>query len=253
MSKIREKINITEELGAQIRKEWDNQRNRWYFSITDIISILTDTVDSRNYWKVLKNRLKNSHKQLVTDFNQLKMTASDGKKYMVDVADGDTIIKLLEIIAPQHVPPFRNWFVHLEIKSNLENESNTGSGGLSFHESDLSKKISTVLELLVDVFEDKEKIILKTFVAGVYVKSLLISVNMNAVFIKGSRKSEYSNVDEYFKQELSWGSFYREINLDTFIDVDKAEATEYHGLITITLHKIDLQKERFIKAESVRD
>jgi hypothetical protein len=71
----------------KVRSQWDAEQEKWYFSIVDMIGILTDSPDSRNYWKVLKHRLKKEGNQSVTNCNQLKLESSDGKFYKTDVAD----------------------------------------------------------------------------------------------------------------------------------------------------------------------
>jgi len=71
----------------QVRSLWDSEQEKWYFSIVDVVGILTDSSNPNNYWKVLKNRLKKEGSQLVTNCNQLKMESSDGKFYKTDVAD----------------------------------------------------------------------------------------------------------------------------------------------------------------------
>lgn len=74
----------------KVRTIWDDEAEKWYFSIVDVIGILTDQVDvngARNYSKVLKHRLKSEGNETVTNCNQLKLTAADGKKYLTDVAD----------------------------------------------------------------------------------------------------------------------------------------------------------------------
>src|SRR3989338_7101248 len=74
-----------------IRHHFDEKSGKWYFSVVDVIAIITKSSDPRNYWKVLKNRLKKAQNKLVTECNQLKMLASDGKYYLTDVADEKTI------------------------------------------------------------------------------------------------------------------------------------------------------------------
>src|SRR5689334_19909104 len=108
MSKIKQKVSLTEAEDKRIRRQWDDERERWYFSVADVMAVLTESVDARNYLKALKNRLNKGHYQLVTDCNQLKMKASDGKSYMVDVADADTLIKIIQIVAPFNVQVFRS-------------------------------------------------------------------------------------------------------------------------------------------------
>ncbi len=73
--------------GKKIRKSWDEKEEKWYFSVVDVVGVLSDSQDPRNYWKVLKSRLNEEGSELVTKCNQLKMEASDGKYYLTDVAD----------------------------------------------------------------------------------------------------------------------------------------------------------------------
>ena len=69
----------------KVRTSWDNEKETWYFSVVDIVGILSDSKNPNNYWKVLKNRLRKEGSQLVTTCNQLKMQSSDGKYYKTDV------------------------------------------------------------------------------------------------------------------------------------------------------------------------
>jgi len=71
----------------RIRMQWDKTKEKWYFSIVDVVGVLTESKTPNNYWKVLKNRLKKEGSELVTNCNQLKMQSSDGKYYNTDVAD----------------------------------------------------------------------------------------------------------------------------------------------------------------------
>jgi hypothetical protein len=73
----------------KIRTHWDNEQEKWYFSIVDVVGVLTESENPNNYWKVLKNRLKKEGSELVTNCNQLKMQSTDGKFYKTDVADID--------------------------------------------------------------------------------------------------------------------------------------------------------------------
>jgi len=80
---------------------WDEDAEKWWWSILDIIGILTDQPDYekvRNYWKWLKNKLKSEGSQLVSNTNQLKLEAADGKKYLTDVADTEQILRLIQSI-----------------------------------------------------------------------------------------------------------------------------------------------------------
>jgi hypothetical protein len=69
----------------QVRCNWDSEQEKWYFSIVDVVGVLTESENPNNYWKVLKNRLKKEGSELVTSCNQLKMVSADGKYYKTDV------------------------------------------------------------------------------------------------------------------------------------------------------------------------
>ncbi len=99
--------------GHHIRRHWDDEKDLWYFSVVDIIGVLTGSVDPRNYWKVLKNRLKNEGSEVVTKCNQLKMRASDGKFYLTDVADTETMLRLIQSIPSPNAEPFKLWLARV--------------------------------------------------------------------------------------------------------------------------------------------
>ncbi len=95
--------------GKQIRRHWDEAKELWYFSVIDIIAVLSGSADPRNYWKVLKNRLKNEGSELVTKCNQLKLMSSDGKYYLTDVADTEVMLRLIQSIPSPNAEPFKLW------------------------------------------------------------------------------------------------------------------------------------------------
>lgn len=78
----------------QVRTKWDSDQELWYFSIVDIIAILTDSPNPRRYWSVLKTRLKNEGSELATNCSQLKMLSADGKYYLTDVANNEQICRI---------------------------------------------------------------------------------------------------------------------------------------------------------------
>src|SRR3989338_3555419 len=95
----------------KIRVEWDSDKEEWYFSIVDVIAVLTDNdfQNARNYWKVLKHRLKEEGNETVTNCNQLKLTAPDGKLRFTDVADTEHVLRLVQSVPSKKAEPFKVW------------------------------------------------------------------------------------------------------------------------------------------------
>lgn len=100
-------IKLFEE--KQIRSVWSDEEEKWYFSIVDIVGVLSESENPNNYWKVLKNRLKKEGSQLVTNCNQLKLKSSDGKFYKTDVADTEQLFRLIQSIPSPKAEPFKLW------------------------------------------------------------------------------------------------------------------------------------------------
>ncbi len=98
--------------GYKIRRYYDEKSETWYFSIVDILQVLIQQPDyqaARNYWKVLKNRLKKEGSESVTKCNQLKMEASDGKKYLTDTADTETLLRLIQSVPSPKAESVKLW------------------------------------------------------------------------------------------------------------------------------------------------
>ena len=100
----------------RIRTAWDEEKEEWYFSVVDVVAVLTDQPDyqaARNYWKVTKKRLKDEGNETVTACNQLKMTASDGKKRLTDVADTVQLLRIIQSIPSPKAEPFKLWLAQV--------------------------------------------------------------------------------------------------------------------------------------------
>ena len=93
----------------KIRSVWDDEAEKWYFSVVDVIAVLTDSADPRNYWKVLKSRLKKEGNQTVTNCNRLKLRAEDGRMRLTDVADQEQLFRLIQSIPSPKAEPFKMW------------------------------------------------------------------------------------------------------------------------------------------------
>ena len=100
-------IKLFEE--KQIRSLWSDQEEKWYFSIVDVVRILTESPNPRKYWSVLKTRLKKEGSQLTTNCSQLKLKSSDGKFYKTDVADTEQLFRLIQSIPSPKAEPFKLW------------------------------------------------------------------------------------------------------------------------------------------------
>ncbi|RHO66844.1 hypothetical protein DW082_13470 [Alistipes sp. AF48-12] len=97
----------------QVRSVWDEDAEKWYISIVDVVSVLTDSVDGRKYWNKLKQRLKEEGNETVTNCHQLKMQASDGKMRLTDVADVEQLFRLIQSIPSPKAEPFKMWLAEV--------------------------------------------------------------------------------------------------------------------------------------------
>lgn len=93
----------------QVRSHWDTEEEKWYFSIVDVIAVLTDSVDPTAYWRKLKQRLKAEGNETVTNCHALKMRAADGKMRMTDVADTEQLLRLIQSVPSPKAEPFKQW------------------------------------------------------------------------------------------------------------------------------------------------
>ena len=98
---------------AKIRTVWDEDQEKWFFSIIDVIAVLTESENPRKYWSVLKTRLKNEGSELATNCSQLKLQAADGKRYLTDVADTEQVLRLIQSIPSKKAEPFKLWLARV--------------------------------------------------------------------------------------------------------------------------------------------
>lgn len=108
---MKNEIKIFEQ--NNIRSVYDEQQEKWYFSVVDLVAILTDSEKPANYWKVLKNRLKKEGSQLVTICNQLKMKAADGKFYKTDALDVEGCLRLVQSVPSPKAEPVKLWLARV--------------------------------------------------------------------------------------------------------------------------------------------
>ncbi len=111
---VNESLQLFQE--KKIRTAWDDQQEKWYFSIVDVVGVLANSANyqtARNYWKVLKSRLIKEGNQTVTNCNQLKLVAEDGKQRLTDVADQEQLFRLIQSIPSPKAEPFKVWMAQV--------------------------------------------------------------------------------------------------------------------------------------------
>ncbi len=144
MKKQFKKLVIFE--GKQIRRLWNEERELWYFSVVDIIAVLTNQTSfqlARNYWKVLKNRLKKEGSEVVTKCNRLKMEAEDGKLRETDVANVETILRLVQSVPSPKAEPIKLWLARVgyeRIQETTDPEKSINRGRMNWQRLGRSAK-----------------------------------------------------------------------------------------------------------------
>jgi hypothetical protein len=106
----------------QIRRIWDEEKELWYFSIVDIVEILTESPRPRKYWNALKTKLKQEGSELSQKVGQLKLESPDGKKYLTDVADTEVLLRLIQSIPSPKAEPFKLWLAKVGYERIEETE-----------------------------------------------------------------------------------------------------------------------------------
>ena len=109
--KKQNEIKIFED--RKVRTLWDTEQEKWYFSVVDVIAVLTESLNPRKYWSVLKTRLKAEGSQLTTNCSQLKMLSADGKYYLTDVAHTEQLFRLIQSIPSPKAEPFKLWLAQV--------------------------------------------------------------------------------------------------------------------------------------------
>ncbi len=106
-----DKIQLFED--KRIRTAWDEEKEEWFFSIVDVIAVLTDSKDPAAYWRKLKQRMREEGNKTVTNCHGLKMTAADGKKRLTDVADTEQLLRIIQSIPSPKAEPFKMWLAQV--------------------------------------------------------------------------------------------------------------------------------------------
>lgn len=235
-------VDYNNKIEIKVRHHFDHKRGEFYYSMVDIIEKLEISKDSRNYWKVLKNRLNKRHNELVTGCNQLKILAKDGKYYQTDTLDANNVLKIIQLISPHKVKEFGQFFDSFE-KNNKYNNQLTDCVN-----DDLSTDNQNENNIYIDMYLEKDYLIIKSFIPAVNPENIFLNINYDKLTIRGNQinKNEISE-NNYFIQELVWGKFSRTIPLPKEVDIDQAEASFDHGLLTVKLSILDKGRTKIIK------
>lgn len=127
----------------KIRRVWDELREEWYFSVTDIVGVLTGSSIPKRYWADLKRKLQTEGSQVYEKIVQLKLIARDGKKYATDCADSETVFRLIQSIPSPKAEPFKLWLAkvgHERIQEIADPEKSINRGRLNWQKLGRSKK-----------------------------------------------------------------------------------------------------------------
>ena len=221
-----------------IRRHFDKSQNKWYYSVSDVLGALAGSTDARNYWKVLKSRLKKKDFDLVSKCNRLKLKSRDGKNYLTDTADAETLIRIIESVPRASTEAFKILVKEIEGKIEYIDESKKiESKKWPADKKDALEDYDA--KLLVDAYETENEIFIHAMLAGVDPEDLSVKVAKRKIIISGKRKKEIIPVSgDCLKEELEWLSFYRSIDLPKPVRIESIKREENFGSLTIELTKI---------------
>lgn len=264
----------------EVRAIWDEEKSQWWFSVLDIVGAITESPNPRKYWSVLKTRLKKNGNELTTRCSQLKLTASDGKKYATDCLSQDDIQELAKVMPSKKTQIFLDWFTYSDnsidgqsrkkaytfIESNLVADSDVGTlkalqqihayifGGLyDFAGKIRTKTISKggtmfcLAEYLQDNLKKIEHMPQNTFDEIV---SKYVEMNIAHPFMEGNGRSTRIWLDLIFKKSLKKCVDWSQIDKNDYLNAMQksiVDDTEIRSLLRNALtDRID-DRELFMK------
>ncbi len=229
-------VNVKHNSYRKIRRYIDEKTHIKYFCIVDVIGILTESEDANNYWKVFKNRLKKKDRMLISQVNPIKMRAKDGKNYLTDTADRDTMISIV-----QHIPKIKTETLEL-LRQSIEDET---LSHIFDDQNEISKEIKkskNEIKLLVDGYETNTSIIIEAMLPGVSPKDIEVSVERKKIIIKGQPQKTTDlyghTLKSYLREELEWNPFSRVVSLPHSVYPETIQIREERGHLVIELTKV---------------
>ena len=274
------KISIRFFNDREVRAAWDDSANQWLFSVADIVGVLTESVNPRKYWSVLKSRLKKTNPKLTTNCSQLKMTASDGKRYLTDCLTQQDILILIEHIPSRHAAKFIKWFTYsddtIDGKSRTKAYALFESGILSFMEPGTVKCLQQIHAYLFGGLYDfagqlRDKNISKggfTFANALYFSTILpnienmpetsfeeiinkyVEMNVAHPFMEGNGRSTRIWLDLMLKRSLKQCIDWSLVNKNAYLEAMRksvVDSSDLKSLLKVALTDKINDREMFMK------
>lgn len=211
----------------KVRTIWDKNAEEWYFSVVDVVAVLTESANPNNYWKVLKNRLKKEGSQLVTDCNQLKMPSSDGKMYKTDCLNTEQFFRLIQSIPSPKAEPFKLWMAQVA-KERLDEIQDPEQGiqralleyrALGYSENWINQRLKSI-EIRKDLTDEWKKHGLKEGVQFATLTDIIYKT------WAGKTAKEYKEYKGLKKENLRDNMTNKELVLNMLAELSTKEISE---------------------------
>ena len=218
-------IKIFEE--KKVRTIWDAENEEWYFSVVDVVAVLTESANPNNYWKVLKNRLKKEGSQLVTNCNQLKMPSSDGKMYKTDCMNTEQLFRLIQSIPSPKAEPFKLWMAQVA-KERLDEMQDPEQGiqralmeyrALGYSENWINQRLKSI-EIRKDLTDEWKKHGLKEGIQFATLTDIIYKT------WAGKTAKEYKEFKGLKKENLRDNMTNKELVLNMLAELSTKEISE---------------------------
>lgn len=211
----------------KVRTLWDKESEEWYFSVVDVVAVLTESANPNNYWKVLKNRLKKEGSQLVTDCNQLKMPSADGKMYKTDCMNTEQLFRLIQSIPSPKAEPFKLWMAQVA-KERLDEMQDPEQGiqralleyrALGYSENWINQRLKSI-EIRKDLTDEWKKHGLKEGVQFATLTDIIYKT------WAGKTAKEYKEYKGLKKENLRDNMTNKELVLNMLAELSTKEISE---------------------------
>lgn len=225
ISKENTQIKLFED--KKVRTLWDKEAEEWYFSVVDVVAVLTESPNPRKYWSVLKNRLKTEGSELTTNCSQLKMTAADGKMYKTDCMTTEKLFRLIQSIPSPKAEPFKLWIAQVA-KERLDEMQDPEQGiqralaeyrALGYSENWINQRLKSI-EIRKDLTDEWKKHGLKEGVQFATLTDIIYKT------WAGKTAKEYKEYKGLKKENLRDNMTNKELVLNMLAELSTKEISE---------------------------